>query len=157
MANLGDLTSVELLKLHGQIINELMQRKIAKTRNQPIAEYSKWLVRNKLNLHDVGNPNEKYDGYDDHDKKYLVRSRQIIDDRAIRFSVIRNLKNRNFDFLVAVSFDNDIKVTEAYIIPIVVLLEQFEYNEYQNGYLLKLNQFNLNDKRIQNIKQQLNN
>lgn len=151
MVDLKEMSPIDLLKLHTQIIDELKYRKVAKTRNQPIAEYSKWLVRNKLKLNDVNNPNEKYDGYDDKGKKYLVRSRQIIDNRQVQFSVIRNIEDRNFDYLVAISFDIYFGITEAYIIPVDVLLEQLDYNEYQNGYLFKLNQFNLNDSRIKNI------
>jgi len=152
MIDLKEMSPIDLLKLHSQIIDELKHRGIAKTRNQPIAEYSKWLVRNKLKLNDVNNPNEKYDGYDTNGKKYLVRSRQIINNRLVQFSVIRNIEYKNFDYLVAVSFDTGFRITEAYLIPVDVLLDQLDYNEYQNGYLLKLSQFNLNDGRIKDIK-----
>ena len=70
-------------------------------------------------------------------------------------SVIRNIEDKNFDYLVAVSFDTGFSVTEAYLIPVDVLLDQLDYNEYQNGYLLKLSQFNLNDGRIKDIKELL--
>ena len=152
MKELTNMSPKELLILHGQILDELKKRGIAKTRNQPISEYSKWLVRNKLQLKDVQNPNEKYDGIDKDGYKYLVRSRQIIDNRPVRFSVIRNIEDRNFDFLVVVTFDKNCEITESYIIPIDFLLEEVEYNEHQNGYLLKLPQLNLNHNRIRIIK-----
>ena len=156
MINLKDMSPVELLKLHSQIIDEFKIRGIAKTRNQPISEYSKWLVINQLKLHDTKNPNEKYDGIDNLGKTYLVRSRQIIDNRAINFCVIRRLGDRNFDFLVAITFDKDFNILDAFLIPIDVLLSQTEYNDYQNGYLLNLNNLDFKDQRIKNVISILN-
>jgi len=64
MIELKDLSEIDLLKLSDQIIDELIYRKIARTRNKPISDYSKWLVRKQLKLNDVKNSNEKYDGYE---------------------------------------------------------------------------------------------
>lgn len=150
--DLSNLKPLEMLNLHEDILFELKKRGIAKTRNQPVSECAKWLVRRELDLKEVKNPNEKYDGVDKDGKRYLVRSRNIIDNRAIQFSVIRNLENKNFDYLIIVTFSNSFKDVDAYKIAHSYLLEAAEPNNYQNGYIVKKNKLNLNDSRIQKLQ-----
>jgi type I restriction enzyme M protein len=45
-----------------------------KPQEYTVAEYAKWLVRRKLGLFDVDNPNEKFDGIDQDENRYLVRT-----------------------------------------------------------------------------------
>lgn len=145
-------TPLELLKLHGEILQELKRQGVVKTRNQPIADYSKWLVRTRLNLKEVKNPNEKYDAYDNSGIKYLVRSRQVIGDNLALFSVIRKIEERNFDYVVVITYDEEYKIADAYKIPIDILIKEVDYNDYQNGYIIKLRDLDLNDKRITDVK-----
>jgi hypothetical protein len=98
------MSEIELLRMYGSIIDELELRNVSKTRNQPIAGYSRWLIKNKLNFFEVDNPNEKYDLYDSRNNKYLVRSRQIIGNKNLPFGVIRNIHAKNFDYLSMMSF-----------------------------------------------------
>lgn len=144
------LDEIELLRLHGKILDAFEERQVCKTRNQPIAGYSRWLIKNKLGLQQVDNPNEKYDLYDGK-VKYLVRSRQISKNKNIPFGVIRNIHESNFDNLITIVYDKDFNIIEAYMIPIDVLLNKVVYNGYQNGYILRRKHLDIIKDDIENI------
>lgn len=48
--NLEQMTNVELLQAHGAVIDELIQREVVRTRNNPIGDYTEWLVCKRLDL-----------------------------------------------------------------------------------------------------------
>ena len=48
--DLSNLTPKDLLRLHAQIIEELRDRGIARSNNNPLADYTEWLVAWKLGL-----------------------------------------------------------------------------------------------------------
>ncbi len=150
--NLKELKNIELVKLHCQVVDELISRGVAQTRNQPVSEYAKWLIIQKLKLTDVKNPNEKFDGLDQNGNRYLIRSRQKNDSQNVQFGIIRNLDARNFDYLIAITFDNNVALKEAYIIPYDTLVKSIRKNDYQNGHTLNLNKLNLSDPQITDIR-----
>lgn len=152
---LEELNELDLLKMHGKILDIFEKRQVSKTRNQPIAGYSRWLIKNKLGFDQVDNPNEKYDLFDKNKKKYLVRSRQISNNKNIPFGVIRNIHDKNFDNLITIVFDKDFNIIEAYMIPVDVLLNKVIYNGYQNGYILRVKHLDIIKDEIEDITHML--
>ncbi len=47
---LSSLRTIELLQSYAAIINELRTRDVMRTKNNPVAGYSEWLVANALGL-----------------------------------------------------------------------------------------------------------
>ena len=48
--DLSSLSTIELLRSYAAIINELRARDVMRTKNNPVADYSEWLVANALGL-----------------------------------------------------------------------------------------------------------
>ena len=106
MTELKTKSPTELLPLHSQIIGELRRRKIVRTQNNPIGDYTEWLVCKCLDLEIEGNSKAGYDATDAAGLRYQIKGRRSAD-RSIQFSAIRNLDEGHFDFVIAVVFDLD--------------------------------------------------
>ena len=48
--DLRDLTVKELLQLNSSILNELKRRRIVRTKNNPVGDYTEWIVSKGLGL-----------------------------------------------------------------------------------------------------------
>ena len=89
---LADFSTLELLQTYAGILNELKAREVIRTRNNPIADYSEWLVASKLNLKLEGNSSFGYDAVDSEGTRIQIKSRRITpDNKSVRSSAIRNL------------------------------------------------------------------
>lgn len=57
--NLREASLADLFTLYGFILDELTDRKVVRTRNQPLGDYSEWLVWHALNGEQSANKSEK--------------------------------------------------------------------------------------------------
>ena len=48
--NLKDKSVLALLCAHSDVMDELRRRKVCRTNNNPVGDYTEWLVRRNLNL-----------------------------------------------------------------------------------------------------------
>lgn len=152
-AELYRLSEVELLKLHASIIDELKARKVVRTKNNPVGDYTEWLVSNALSLQLSNNSASGYDGIDKKGIKYQIKGRRITPENNSRqLSAIRNLEGKNFDFLIAVIFDKDYKILNAVMIPHEVVEEYATYKKHVNGHILHLRAAILEDSRVRDIR-----
>jgi hypothetical protein len=71
------LTIRELLQYYADIIDELKRRKIVRTVNNPLGDYTEWLVAQKLNLTLSGNSTAGYDAVDMVGTRYQIKSRRV--------------------------------------------------------------------------------
>ena len=152
-SDLEKLSELELLQLHASIIDELIQREVVRTKNNPIGDYAEWLVAKALDLKLARNSFAGYDGKDTNDIKYQVKSRRITSgNKSRQLGVIRNLSKKDFDILVGLIFDERYRVLVAVQIPHEVVVEYAEFREYVNGHILQLKGKILEDNRIQDIQ-----
>lgn len=130
----------ELLTLYSKVMEELRQRKIVRSGNNPAADYCESLVVKALKLRPLGRAHKGCDAVDDLDKKrYEIKCRRITKyNPSTQASVIRDLDSGHFDYLVGVLFDDDFNVTRACIVPHKVVKESAAYRKYINGWLLHL-------------------
>ena len=134
--DLTKLSPTELLRTHAQIIDELMHRQIVRTKNNPIGDYTEWLVCNTLRLEIERNSKASYDGTDASGLRYQIKGRRIIERGApAQFSVIRNLEDAGFDFLIAVVFDADYRVRYALQIAHQHVDQIATFRAHQNGHI----------------------
>ena len=137
--NWNVLTVLELLRCFADILDELRERKVVRTRNNPVADYAEWLVAQKLGLMLERNSKRGYDAIDQNGKRYQIKSRRLDPtNESTQLSVIRNLEAGDFDYLVGVLFNRDFTVKEAYRIPHSVIKQHSRFSELQNGYILLL-------------------
>ncbi len=150
------LTVPELLRCFADILDELKERKVVRTRNNPVGDYAEWLLTQRLGLLLERNSKRGYDATDPSGKRYQIKSRRLDQtNESKQLSVIRNLDANEFDYLVGVLFNRDFTVKEAYKIPHSVIREHASFSEHQNGYILHLRGEVLTAPGVENITEVL--
>ena len=152
--DLSELSVKELLQLNSSIIDELKSRKIVRTKNNPVGDYTEWLVAKNLGLELAGNSSAGYDGIDPEGKKIQIKGRRITaENKSRQLSGIRKLEERDFDQLAAVIFDENYDVIDAVLIPHEVVREYATYRSHVNAHILHLKGPILNDPRVKDIRE----
>jgi hypothetical protein len=157
MEKLASWNEQELLQYHAAIIKELKQRKVVRTSNNPLGDYTEWLVSKSLALNLASNSEKGYDAIDKKGIKYQIKGRRITPNKKSRqLSAIRNLNSNTFDFLVGVVFDQDYSVIDAVIIPHSVIPDYSTYQKHTNSHIIRLQGKVLKDPRVKHIHEALN-
>ena len=137
MKDLKHMSEIELLRTHAAIIDELIRRDVVKTRNNPVGDYTEWLVSRCMNLELQPNSRASFDAVDASGIRYQIKGRR--DSRTrIQFSSIRNLDEQGFDFVIAVVFDDDYSIRFALKIPYGLVREFSKFQDHTNGHNLIL-------------------
>lgn len=151
--DIRELTVKELLQQHSSIIDELKRRKIVRTKNNPVGDYTEWLVAKGLGLELAGNSFAGYDGIDSEGVKIQIKGRRITpESKSRQLGAIRKLEEGDFDQLAAVIFDENYEIIDAALIPHEVIGEYATYRSHVNAHILHLKGPILNDPRIKDIK-----
>lgn len=141
-----------LLQTHTLIMEELKSRKVLRTKNTPIGDFSEWLVSKSLGLVLENNSKAGYDAIDNNKIRYQIKGRRITpENRSTQLSVIRDLDKKKFDYLLGIIFDKDYKVLYAAQIPHFVVGKIAKFSEHQNGHILYLKPEIFDNKRINDI------
>jgi hypothetical protein len=149
------ITTQQLLQYYVQIIDELRSRKIVRTSNSPIGDYAEWLVADHLGLTLVVNSTAGYDAIDSSGAKFQIKSRRITSRNSSRqLSAIRNLKNQDFDYLIAVLFNEQVDVTSVMKIPHAIIEKYARYRGHINAHILILRGDFLNDPMVEDLTSQ---
>lgn len=150
MNEFGSMSEVELLQTHGAVIEELIRRGVAKTRNNPIGDYTEWLVCKRLKLRAQGNSQAAYDAIDREGIRYQIKGR-CVPGNAVQLSAIRNLDQHGFEFLVALVFNEDYSIRLAVKISHEAVKNLAKYRRHQNGHILTLNQSTVDHDGVEDI------
>ena len=140
MKDLSEMSELELLQTHGAVIAELRHRDVVKTENNPIGDYTEWLVCNRLRLKIQENSQAGFDAVDPQSGvRYQIKGRRA-SGNSVQFSAIRNLENHEFDFVVAVVFNEDYSIRRAVKISHDAISNPklARYQEHTNSHLLIL-------------------
>ncbi|MCR4030447.1 MULTISPECIES: DUF6998 domain-containing protein [Flavobacterium] len=156
MPELKNLTEKELLKLNSDIMDELKARKIIRTRNNPIADYCEWYVAEKFGWNLKNNSNSGYDAIDSENLRVQIKCRTLMNTKRSRqLGVIRKLDQDTFDYLIALLFDENAEVTEAYKISKGLIKKYAKFSKHQNGHILHVKGNLLNDEKLEDITELL--
>ena len=137
----SNATLRELLTLYSRTMEQLREREIVRSGNNPVADYCESLVVKALNLTRKERSNKGCDAVDDAARKrYEIKCRRITKyNPSTLLSPFRDLDSCHFDYLVGVLFDEDFTVTRACRVPHKVVLDSAVYREHVHGWLLHLN------------------
>jgi Family of unknown function (DUF6998) len=150
--SLSRLSEIKLLQLHTSIIDELKVRKVIRTKNNPVGDYTEWLVKKALDLELTKNSASGHDGFDKKGNRYQIKGRRITpENKSRQLSAIRNLKENNFDFLIAVIFDKDYQILDAVKVPYSLVEKYASFRKHVNAHILHLSGAIMNDSRVQDI------
>ncbi len=137
MKDLKQMSEIELLRTHAAIIDELINRNVVKTRNNPIGDYTEWLVSRRLGLDLQPNSRASFDAVDLIGTRYQIKGRRD-SGTHVQFSSIRNLDAKGFDFVIAIVFYDDYSIRLALKIPHKTIPEFAKYQEHTNAHNLIL-------------------
>ena len=137
MKDLKQMSEIELLRTHAAIIDELIDRDVVKTRNNPVGDYTEWLVSSRMGLDLQPNSRAAFDAVDATGMRYQIKGRRD-SGTHVQFSSIRNLEMKGFDFVIAVVFYDDYSVRLALKIPHGIIPEFAKYQKHTNAHNLIL-------------------
>ena len=133
------LTTPQLLQYYVRILEELRAREIVRTSNNPVGDYAEWLISNQLGLTLVTNSTSGYDAIDSSGVKFQIKGRRLTPrNQSRQLSAIRNLKSHDFDYLIAVLFNEQVEVEKVVKIPHEIIGKYAQYREHVNAHILIL-------------------
>ena len=149
------LENEELLRLYNDLMEELRERELIRSSNNPVCDYAEKLVADKLNLTLERGSNKGYDAIDEKTGlKYQIKSRRLTKhNKSRQLGVIRNWDQKLFDFLIAVIFNEFFEPIEIWQIPHELIKKYSKFSEHQNGHILILKGEILGDKNVKLISQ----
>jgi hypothetical protein len=149
---LESLTTQELLQYYALILSELRERKIVRTSNSPVGDYAEWLVAKQLGLNLVANSTSGYDAINSDGIKYQIKCRRLTQDNQSRqLSAIRNLNNNDFDYLIAVLFNERFELQLVLKIPHQIIEHYAQYRQHVNAHILILRGGILTDPLVEDL------
>lgn len=154
--HLHNLSVNELLKLQSSILEELRARKIVRTLNNPIGDYTEWLVAKALNLELANNSSAGHDAISTDGVRYQIKGRRVTpSNKSTQLGVLRNLDKNDFDILIAVIYNEGFEVRHAISIPHEVIRDYASFRSHTNGHVLLVREPLLKDPRVTDISIQL--
>lgn len=150
------MTIRELLSLHTASTEELRSRGVVRTSNSPVGDYTEWLVSRALDLELASNSASGFDALDSSGTRYQIKGRRVTArNNSRQLGAIRNLDSTNFDFLVAIVFDEAFEVIEAVKIPHTIVKKYARLRRHVNGHVLYARGEVLSDRGVFCLKDQL--
>ena len=133
-------STLQLLQLHGEILDVLRDRKVIRTANNPTGDYAETLFQKAYGWKLENNSSSGHDAVAEGGKKYQIKCRRKTSYRNSRqLSPIRNFEKKRFHFLAAIIFNEDYSVYRAIIIPRKLLQYlRGRHSRHVNGRILQL-------------------
>src|SRR6266571_2569982 len=104
--DLTTMSELELLRLHGSVLAELCRRGVCRTNNNPVSDYTEWLVASRLGLRLENGSKAGYDAVGTDGTRYQIKGRRLVSTNgSTQLSAIRNLNAGGFAILVGVMFN----------------------------------------------------
>lgn len=137
---LESMDEQSLLNLYSELMEELRDRELIRTSNNPVADYAEKIAVEYMGLTRVGKEVRGYDAVDKNKRKYQIKGRRTTRHNGSRqLGVIRNLNEKLFDYLVAVIFNEDFSVNEIWKVPYRFVKENSRFSKHQNGHIFIAN------------------
>ena len=151
--NLNELSIKELLQLQATATNELKERGVVRTQNNPLGDYTEWLVAKFMGLELAANSKAGYDGIDSNGTRIQIKGRRITHrNKSRQLSAIRKYEEKDFDALVAVIFDENFDIIDAVLVPHETVGKYASYREHVNAHILFIKEPLLSDPNVKSIK-----
>ncbi len=147
------LSVVEILQAHGVLIDMLRGRGIVTTRDNPVGGYAEWLARCAFELTAQKNSTKGFDAVDQTGAKYQIKGGRP-GDAAPKLGTVKGVKPQNFDYLVAMTFNDNFTIKRAVKVPHETVLRLASKNgrDPTKGLNLYLNEGFVRGNRLNNIK-----
>jgi hypothetical protein len=149
--DLTGLTPPELLVLHARVGDELRERKITRTSNNPTGELAEYLFCKAFGWEQSSNSQANFDALEKSTGlRYQIKGRRITRfNNSRQLSALRDMEGSHFDFIAGVLFNDDYTVLRAALIPHAVALAHSKYVPHTNShrFVLRDDIWNVGDVR----------
>jgi hypothetical protein len=124
-----------LLAIHAQVGEELRERGITRSSNNPTGDLAEYLCCKALRLSQEGNSSPNIDAVGPDGARYQIKGRKLTRQNGSRqLSAIRDLSGAHFDFLAGVLFNEDFTVLRAALIPYSVAVQNATFVARTNSH-----------------------
>lgn len=128
------LSTLELLRAYGAVIDELRSRNIVRSSNSPISDYAEELFCRTFRWTRENNSAAGFDAMDATGVRFQIKARRITNSPGFRqLRAIRNLAVDPFDHLATVLFEADFLVHRAALIPIALVKARVRRSAHTNS------------------------
>lgn len=146
----------QLLDLYGQIMEELHNRRIVRTGNSPVGDYAELLFSKAFEWRLSENSTSGHDATDAHDLRYQIKGRRLANGKASRqLGALRNLDQKNFNFLAAVLFDSRFRIEKAVIVPHDLVRVYARRSDHTNSWTLILDNRLTREPAVRDVTEKL--
>jgi len=136
---LTELSVPELLQLYAKIVEQLRERGVCRSSNNPVADYTEWLVASRLGLDLRGNSASGFDAVDGKGTRYQIKGRRLTKQNpSTQLSQLRRLDENPFDVLAGVVYNPDFSVAYAALVPLAVVRERSTFSTHTNAYIFHM-------------------
>lgn len=133
MENMRTKTIAELLALHVAIMEELRERDVLRSANNPTGDLAEYLFCAAFGWAQESNSAKAFDAKGGDGTRYQIKGRRIHRrNRSRQLSAIRDLSG--FEILAAVLFDDEYRILRAALIPAAVVREHSTYIRHTNSH-----------------------
>jgi hypothetical protein len=137
--NLADLTTAQLLALHARVSDELRDRGITRSSNNPTGDLAEYLFCKAFGWTQAGNSHANVDAVAPDGTRYQIKGRRLTrHNKSRQLSAIRDMEGAHFDYLAGVLFDEDYSVQRAALIPHAVAMSRATFVEHTNSHKFML-------------------
>lgn len=135
MNNLSKLSVLETLQVHVDAIEELRERKVLRSRNNPAGDYAEYLGCKCFKWNMAPSSEKDVDAIAMNGTRYQIKSRRVTSYNSSRqLSYLRRLPEGNFDWLLGVIFREDFTIHRVALVPHALVLENSKYVKSVNGW-----------------------
>jgi hypothetical protein len=133
--NLSRLSTQELLALNADVLEELRDREILRSSNNPTGDLAEFLFCRAFGWDRKDNSHASVDAICPKGVRYQIKGRRMrLPTDSRQLSAIRELDGEKFDFIAGVFFFPDYRVMRAAIIPRAVAVERAAYVKRTNSH-----------------------
>lgn len=156
MEPLDSLSVAELLRLHGDVLDELRVRQVLRSSNGPSGDYAELLFCRAFVWDIRNNSASGYDAVDQEGVRYQIKCRRLTPTNSSRqLSFIRRLPERPFDVLAGVLLDSAFLVQRAALVPVEVVQAKSTYVAHVNAWRLLLRDSIWEEPGVKDVTEQL--
>lgn len=119
----------KLLAGYGAILEQLREREIVRSSNNPVSDYSELLFCRAFGWQRENNSTAGYDAKDRQGIRYQIKGRRLARHNRSRQL---NIERKPFDKLAGLLMDETFQVIRAAIIPFSVVRDQTTYSAHAN-------------------------
>jgi len=154
MSELEDKTISELLALHAAVMEELRERGVLRSANNPTGDLAEYLFCEAFGWSQENNSAKGFDATDQDGTRYQIKGRRLHRrNKSRQLSAIRDLEG--FDILAAVLLDDEYRIIRAALIPAAVVREQSTYIEHTNSHKFLLRDGIWNNTDVEDVTDRL--